>query len=105
MLIDTALNVQVPFLDVVKKALALTTGSSELEFRAYHPQPESPAPTVGQKIGFFLLHQPPRSVRPHYRHREEHGVDAIEHASVAGQDRTGVFDAGAALDQRLDEVA
>jgi hypothetical protein len=49
-----------------------------------------------------LLHQPPGCIRPHYRDGEQHGVDAVEHTSVAGEDGAGIFYSGAALDQGLD---
>jgi hypothetical protein len=37
--------------------------------------------------------------------RRQQGVDAIEHAAVAGQQLAGILGPGAALDQRLDQVA
>ena len=36
---------------------------------------------------------------------EEQGVDAVEDAAVAGEHGAGVFDAGAALEGGLEEVA
>ena len=37
---------------------------------------------------------------------EEHGVDAVENAAVAGEDRAGVFDADRALEgDFLDAIA
>ena len=47
--------------------------------------------------GVPLLHQPPSPIRPYHWHRKEHGVDAIEHTSVAGENRAGIFYSGAAF--------
>lgn len=53
----------------------------------------------------LLLHQTPGAVRPDYRYCEEHGVDAIQHASVAGKDGAGIFYSGSAFYQGLDQVS
>ena len=39
------------------------------------------------------------------RRREQHGVHAVEHPAVPGQDAAGVLDPGAALDHRFDQIA
>src|SRR5262245_13011118 len=60
----------------------------------------------GERSAFRpLLHDTPRSVNPKYRGGKEQGVDAVEHASVAGEDCAGVFYLGAALDKRFDQIA
>ena len=38
------------------------------------------------------------------RRDDDQRVDAVEHATVTGDDAPGVFDAGRALQQRLDEI-
>ena len=42
---------------------------------------------------------------PGHRQHEQEGVEAVEHATVARQDRSHVLDAEVALDDRLAEVA
>ncbi len=53
---------------------------------------------VGVRRNRSLLHQRPRPKSPHHRHREEHSVDAVEHPSVARENRARVLNSGAALD-------
>ena len=38
------------------------------------------------------------------RGQEQHGIDPVEHAAVAGQDGPRVLDSGRALDERFDQV-
>ncbi len=45
-----------------------------------------------------LLHQLPGAESPDYWYGDEHGVYAVEHADVAGENGAGIFDSGAALD-------
>ena len=60
------------------------------------PECEVRVDTYLRCAGVQLLHQPPSAIRPHYRDREQHGIDAIEHASVAGENRAGILHSGAA---------
>lgn len=53
----------------------------------------------------LLLHQLPGAEGPDYGYGEEHGVDAVEHASVAGQDGAGVFDSRSSFYEGFDQVA
>src|ERR1700722_4251877 len=52
-----------------------------------------------------LLHHAPSHVKPEHWSGEEQGIDSVKHASVAGENCAGILDAGAALDQRLHQIA
>src|SRR5258708_2711102 len=55
--------------------------------------------------GGRLLHDAPSCIVPQHGSGEEQGVDAVEHASVAGEKRSGIFDSSTALDERFDQIA
>jgi hypothetical protein len=62
--------------------------------------------TIGMEAARFsqLLHQSPGAPRPYNGNGEQHGVNAVEHAAMAGQDRSRILNACAAFDEGLDEV-
>src|SRR5262249_47788907 len=49
-------------------------------------------------------HPSVRSVVEQYRRVEQEAVDAVEHATMAGNEMAGVLGADAPLDRRLDEI-
>jgi hypothetical protein len=52
-----------------------------------------------------LLHQAPSRIVPQQRRGKKQRIEAVEHAAMAGKNRTGVFHPGSALDQRFHQIA
>ena len=53
----------------------------------------------------FYWASAPSSIKVYERTRHEQGIQSVQHASVTGDDLTGIFDPRRPFEQRLAEIA